>query len=838
MRINNNIQALNAYRNLSANQTTMSKHLEKLSSGLRINRASDDAAGLAISEKMRSQIRGLAVAERNALDGISLIQTSEGALAEVHSMLQRMRELAVQSSNDTNTNVDREGIQKEVAQLINEIDRISANTEFNQLDLLNGARSSNEIYGTEDVKITSPTNNVKVTAGTPANTAAQYTVEVKTGENQTVNFGADNGAAANKLKVIYASSGAAGDATAAIAGDTITITLGTAATDNTAAKVQVALRGLNLTGLNVDSTKITVTGDVTGVANAAALTAPAKVATLPTTLGQDKKASNDALNITMSDDINITANLTHRDYDGSVGKTAHDLAKDIKDQLIGVDTNVNKLEYVNIDLTNKAVINGTVGHATTTNALANLATGTLAAGDTITVNVSGTAFTLTGPDLTAAGNPLTPENLVSALKNAANGATKLSDVADLKIGTDGKLTVSTYATGTTSTVSIATAGAAAAALQTALGMTASPLTGTAGTGTASTPATYTAFFTKNLAVGDVVVINGRTYKAGDTTAVPPVPGDFNIGSGATVDDQVLSLHNNLLAAINADLGSNYNASLSDGKIVLTENSKNIGKGTLPSFTVDRAETLYMKFYNDPTAANFNALAKTAKPGSLIDKVNNLTSQQLMSKGYPDSSDLSKAKFLSDIVAGTNKFDVKYDDIKQKFSIKSNYKLRMDEEKSTAAQSLGMTNLFKGLDLQIGANIDQIMNVNVGDMSSSSLGSGARDKDGNYINKTLKDVQIKNSESANEAFRLIDQAIKQVSDQRSSLGAYQNRLEHTVTSLGATRENLTAAESRIRDTDMALEMSGFTKDNIINQAATAMLAQANQLPQGIMRLLQS
>ncbi|MCT4663290.1 MAG: flagellin [Tissierellales bacterium] len=123
------------------------------------------------------------------------------------------------------------------------------------------------------------------------------------------------------------------------------------------------------------------------------------------------------------------------------------------------------------------------------------------------------------------------------------------------------------------------------------------------------------------------------------------------------------------------------------------------------------------------------------------------------------------------------------------------------------------------------------------MSSRSLGSGAKDKEGNYINKTLRDVQISSTDSANEAFRLIDQAIKQVSEQRSSLGAYQNRLEHTVTSLGATRENLTAAESRIRDTDMALEMSGFTKDNIINQAATAMLSQANQLPQGIMRLLQ-
>lgn len=139
MKINNNIAALNAYRNLNANQFATSKNLEKLSSGLRINRAADDAAGLAISEKMRSQIRGLKQSERNSMDGISLMQTAEGALQEVHAMLQRMRELAVQGANDTNTEYDRGQIQKEIDQLKLEVDSVSEKTEFNTRTLLNGS---------------------------------------------------------------------------------------------------------------------------------------------------------------------------------------------------------------------------------------------------------------------------------------------------------------------------------------------------------------------------------------------------------------------------------------------------------------------------------------------------------------------------------------------------------------------------------------------------------------------------------------------------------------------------------------------------------------------------
>ena len=138
MRINNNLMAYNTHRQLSITGTNTSKAMEKLSSGLRINRAGDDAAGLAISEKMRAQIRGLDQASRNAQDAISLIQTAEGALSESHFILQRMRELAVQSSTDTNTSVDRGEIQKEMNQLVSELDRIGNNTEFNTKKLLNG----------------------------------------------------------------------------------------------------------------------------------------------------------------------------------------------------------------------------------------------------------------------------------------------------------------------------------------------------------------------------------------------------------------------------------------------------------------------------------------------------------------------------------------------------------------------------------------------------------------------------------------------------------------------------------------------------------------------------
>ena len=138
MRIQHNITALNSYNKLNTNNSAVSKNLEKLSSGYKINRAADDAAGLAISEKMRYAVRGLNRASLNAQDGISVVQIAEGALNETHSILQRMNELATQAANDPNTSADRGKIQNEIDQLVSEIDRIRSTTQFNTMDLLDG----------------------------------------------------------------------------------------------------------------------------------------------------------------------------------------------------------------------------------------------------------------------------------------------------------------------------------------------------------------------------------------------------------------------------------------------------------------------------------------------------------------------------------------------------------------------------------------------------------------------------------------------------------------------------------------------------------------------------
>ena len=150
LRIQNNVEAFNTHRQLTATASAASKSMEKLSSGYRINRAADDAAGLAISEKMRGQIGGLAQAQRNAQDGISLVQTAEGALTEVHSMLQRIRDLKVQSLNDTLASEDKDAIAAEVGQLSDEITKIGTTTAFNGTTLLDGTAALNFQVGAND----------------------------------------------------------------------------------------------------------------------------------------------------------------------------------------------------------------------------------------------------------------------------------------------------------------------------------------------------------------------------------------------------------------------------------------------------------------------------------------------------------------------------------------------------------------------------------------------------------------------------------------------------------------------------------------------------------------
>lgn len=228
VRINTNIDALNAQRNLLMTGLQLSKSIEKLSSGLRINRAGDDAAGLAVSEKLRAQVRGLNQAMRNAQDGISLIQTAEGALNETHSILQRMRELAVQAANDaTLSSDDKSAIDKEMDELVAEIDKIASRTEFNGTKLLDGTFTSKTLQvganasQTLTVSIssaaasalgtaTSSLNNVDVTTDA---TAAITIIDAAIVDVN--NIRADLGAKQNRLEHTIANLGVAAENLAA-----------------------------------------------------------------------------------------------------------------------------------------------------------------------------------------------------------------------------------------------------------------------------------------------------------------------------------------------------------------------------------------------------------------------------------------------------------------------------------------------------------------------------------------------------------------------------------------------------------------------------------------------
>ena len=279
MRIQHNIAALNSYRNLTGNNNAVSKNLEELSSGYKINRAGDDAAGLAISEKMRAQITGLNTAQKNAQDGVSLVQTAEGALTEVHSMLNRMVELADQSANGTYDDaVDRANLQKEIASLKDEINRIADSTNFNGIDLLNGDLSTST---------TSKINGAVDDAGKKAGVDLTFTfAEEFKGNAINVTMAAGN--QGDPIKVKVAADGA------------ITITADTT-TSYSADDIKKALANADITAVaKEDQAKISEllsTVSVTGTGT----TGKTGYTTFNATAGTATKAKGEALTLQIGD---------------------------------------------------------------------------------------------------------------------------------------------------------------------------------------------------------------------------------------------------------------------------------------------------------------------------------------------------------------------------------------------------------------------------------------------------------------------------------------------------------------------------------------------------------
>ena len=669
MRIQHNIMAMNAYRNYTNNTSALSSNLEKLSSGYKINRAGDDAAGLAISEKMRAQITGLDVAQKNAKDGISLVQTAEGALTEVHDMLNRMVELASQSANGTYDNdTDRANLQKEMDQLLDEINRIADSSNFNGINLLDGTMDANadlttygkftlpevgQILGTNTVL-----HNDALTAGGTEFSIDlhNYTFSNATGETLSIEVGG------TKFELAGDGSG--------------------------------ELDATGIIGKIVDGTA-TVNG-----------TAPVTPGTVQIN-GQD---------FTVEDSGN--GRLTFKQVKAPT-TAAEEVNGSMKVTISGAGTA------------------GTAATGATVTSTMTGATGTADANDTIsftstggTTNLSLTA-TFDGTNWTVAGAPA--------------GWTATFDGTDLVLTSD--------ATGSgTADPDVGT------------------ITATAGVGN-----------TGNFAVGTMAA----AAFADGTDAVAGGPasgtGDYNV---STTDIT------NVTAGGTDRLASTYFELTKD---MITDGSTiTIGNSTY-TFTTDKAK-IGTAGYVDATSGDLDVIAK------------NLTDAAAANTTYTVGHDGTRITVTE--VDGQTDFDLTtIDGIKES--------LGFSGPKATGS----------GLILQIGDTSDSWnqLRVDIQDMHTDSLG--------------IDGLDISKQGNAQAAIDKIKAAINTVSSVRGTLGATQNRLDHTINNLSVMEENIQDAESTIRDTDVAEEMMEYTKNNILIQSAQAMLAQANQVPQGVLQLLQ-
>ncbi|WP_339171683.1 flagellin [Anoxybacillus sp. FSL W8-1294] len=802
MRINHNIQALNAYRNLAVNQSNTAKNLEKLSSGLRINRAADDAAGLAISEKMRSQIRGLQMAERNALDAISLIQTAEGALNEVHSILQRMRELAVQAANDTNTVEDREAIQKEINQLTSEINRIGNSTEYNTKKLLNESVSSNArsvqidtnsfssgsttingssiqlnpkstlVSGNYKVKIedvaTKTIQNLGAVAGgvqqitldPSSNLATGNTYGVKI-EQESVKVITNNPAASPMIDAVSIAPNAL------LSDGTVTLYI---QRYNTVSKFQEngsGLTGVQITSANpnvspTDEFAVKTINKASGVTAKTAKRSYISNVTIDptkfTTKGEDFRLAyaetwpgsgqftvtlQDKNGNALSEAVILDNNQQNYEFYSAPGVklgVSFTTVNNINAQLAANNENNNYNEFdINIELSLRK--NGTqIGTATLSPADANAGNLTITGSDGITYRISHNGYGNTNLNQTAAFG--IQSTLYYSTDNM-NYYTSFNAGENLTLNggifVDTANNLSDYPTGVTS------------------------ITIGVGTTTAYTAKLVDSSYKQLAGTPTIVVNDNSSYSFGGNTGVSFTTGTLSAGTrtftvGAnTTTKATLSMNGIDIETLN-NIAPNSKLQFHNGDLTMDVGALTKGEAT---FTI--------------TGGTFDQSLKIqigANEG------------QTLNIGIDDMRALA-LKLSSDTASASASFQ----------------------------NNLGETLI---------ACYTSVSNVNNGDSSSN----------------TEYALDVTTHEKAAAAVKVYDYAISRISEQRSNLGAIQNRLEHTINNLKTAHENLTSSESRIRDTDMAMEMTNFTKNNILNQAAQAMLAQSNQLPQGILQLLKS
>lgn len=828
MIINHNIAALNTYRQLSSNTNIGQKSLERLSSGLRINRAGDDAAGLAISEKMRAQIRGLDQASRNAQDGISMIQTAEGALNEVHSILQRMRELADQAANDTNVNIDRDEIQKEINQLTSEINRIGNTTEFNTQKLLNGGGEVKDIaINTMQAGAASGAfkGGAAITELIAAQAAETGNIEVITNKNVNISFGTTAGAQANDITVKFAWNDADAAPAISVTGKEITITLGkgTTPTNNNINAIQTALQSYTYTGdlafLEDSKTEINVTGDDLGEIASDVLLEDAKSSNAVSGGVTEVTATAGSTSIPIAEVTSSVAAEAAQWASGSLTALTDGQSGTISFAGVtinitganGAEQGISDVNQVGAKLVIDTTTSGAGDEATEQAQLIVDAFNAVKAKQGSTGSLANFTFTVDGDKVKITG---TKED------GAKNNDFMITSTGDVQSG-GSVINASTTQAGVTEV-----RGEYSFEIETA--------------------------FEK---AGATINIAGQTFTA-VASGAKAANGEFNVGTDAK--QQAISL----AAAINANssLNTRFDAIVDGAKITLREKAGQatgdpVTNGLVVGPTNDAVQGKYSFTIDEPVAVG----GRYSIGGVNIEVTDDINHAGLANgTAVLYSADtIQQASNLANAIAANSALSEKYDVEASSNRITLTQKAGKETMTAVTAQSSTNKNENFQASFQVGANSGQSMTIEVNDMRSLALGVSGKEANAkvtanngveasyvaitNVTNGTDNvnveyALDVSSHEKATAAISVINDAIEMVSAERSKLGAYQNRLEHTINNLGTSSENLTAAESRIRDVDMAKEMMEFTKMNILQQAAQAMLAQANQQPQGVLQLL--
>ncbi len=742
MVVRTNTMALNAYRQLGMNNSAVAKSLEKLSSGFRINRAGDDAAGLAISEKMKAQITGLETASANAQDGISLIQTAEGNLTEVHSMLNRMVELAAKSANGTYQNeVDREALQAEMDQLLDEIDRISKSANFNGIKLLDGSLDSS-------------TEAADAAAEAAKNVEAVYKKESSADEvigkilpESTTNAITDVGSK-TILETDFANTGSAG--------------------------FKVNLNGVShvvVDGQNTTKITIKVDGKTIDLAENKMLDADGNV------LADGTKVDSKELAAFFAEELKTAGFTDNAGNKYTVKADGENLVFTATDNL---GTKPNRHFDVTITGVAGSPVAATAGTFTTGDITVGQGTETNHSA-TVTLKIDGNDVAFKTADVAAA---TTVAQWVTAIGNA-------------EATIDGKtVTLSDYFT--------VTDDGANALIFT------DKVTGKEGSGNSVSSVAFTGTTTPATIVAGITKEDGVDAYTNGTTGYLNYGTEHVIMAGKPAVDQLASTTLTLTAD---DLQDGTKIRLGDQEYTIAIGEDSKYKDVEGAVYVEGLKADDTDFL-EKISSKLSEVAADNKTFSVSHQAG--TGGEIGLKQLAeakDSTDMSTMKNLASYI-GISQVDV---------DVTAKAQEEADKAAADAAAKVG-----KALTLQIGDTADDFnkMKVNIADMSSAGLKLDE-----------LRENGIMTEENASNAIDKIKTAINTVSTARADMGALQNRLEHTINNLDVAVENLSAANSRIRDTDMAKEMMNYTKMNVLVQSAQAMLAQANQQPQSVLQLLQ-